>query len=177
MHYYVSVTPGREISVEVATRSDGSLEVHADGRAYDVDVVEAEPALTVRVDASIFDLWPDGVGARDASHGDAVSYVAGTRRIKATLETERARIGARASRSGGVTGGLVIAPMPGRIVKVLVREGDPVEEGAAVIVVEAMKMENELTAVAPGIVRKLHVVAGQTVDAGTVLLELDPPLG
>ncbi|MBM4359525.1 MAG: acetyl-CoA carboxylase biotin carboxyl carrier protein subunit [Deltaproteobacteria bacterium] len=64
--------------------------------------------------------------------------------------------------------------MPGRVVKVLVTEGEPVEAGKPLVVVEAMKMENELAADAPGMVQAIRVVAGQTVDAGAVLLELGP---
>ena len=64
--------------------------------------------------------------------------------------------------------------MPGRVVKALVAEGDTVEAGQPVIIVEAMKMENEVTAPGPGVVRRINVSQGDTVDAGAVLVELEP---
>lgn len=77
--------------------------------------------------------------------------------------------------SGGAGGGgSVKAPMPGRIVKALVAEGDEVEAGQPVIIVEAMKMENEVLAAGPGTIRRILVSAGDTVDAGAVLIEIEP---
>jgi biotin carboxyl carrier protein len=62
--------------------------------------------------------------------------------------------------------------MPGRVIKLLVSEGEAVEAGTPVAVVEAMKMENELCADAPGVVRSIHVTAGQTVDGGATLVDV-----
>ena len=69
-------------------------------------------------------------------------------------------------------GGKITAPMPGLIVRVLVEEGQVVPAGAGVVVVEAMKMENELTATIGGVVKKVLVVPGSAVDKGQVLVEL-----
>lgn len=62
--------------------------------------------------------------------------------------------------------------MPGLIVDVLVKEGDEVARGAALVVLEAMKMETRLTAPATGRVRCVHCAKGQTVERGQVLVEL-----
>ncbi len=69
----------------------------------------------------------------------------------------------------------VRAPMPGLVVKVEVETGDLVEAGSGLLVVEAMKMENELTAVVGGRVGAIHVVAGQTVEKDEILMEMLPP--
>ena len=61
------------------------------------------------------------------------------------------------------------APMPGKIVRVLVKEGDTVTEGQGLVVVEAMKMENELESPKAGVVRELHAQEGQPVEAGAKL--------
>jgi biotin carboxyl carrier protein len=66
----------------------------------------------------------------------------------------------------------VYAPMPGRIVKVLCRVGDVVERGAAVVVLEAMKMENELAAPARGRVTEVLTTEGNAVEARTKLVTL-----
>jgi pyruvate carboxylase subunit B len=61
--------------------------------------------------------------------------------------------------------------MPGLVVRVEVAPGDRVAAGQGVVIIEAMKMENELKADGGGVVSCIHVVAGQTVDKGTVLVE------
>jgi biotin carboxyl carrier protein len=82
-------------------------------------------------------------------------------------------IRAMLSRSGpAATGGKVRAPMPGLVVRVLVEEGQLVPAGAGVVVVEAMKMENELAAAIGGVVMKVLVVPGATVEKGQVLVEV-----
>ena len=65
------------------------------------------------------------------------------------------------------------APIPGKVVKVHVAEGDEVTAGQPLVVLEAMKMENELTADQAGKVTAVHVEPGQTVDAGEALAELE----
>jgi biotin carboxyl carrier protein len=67
------------------------------------------------------------------------------------------------------------APMPGLVVKVEVSEGDAVLEGQGLVIVEAMKMENELRAEAPGTVRRVLVTPGQAVEKNQVLIELGAP--
>jgi len=74
---------------------------------------------------------------------------------------------APASRRGGQ---VVKAPMPGKVVSVLVGVGDQVKAGAGLIVIEAMKMENELRALAPGEVKEVRVAAGAAVSAGQILI-------
>jgi biotin carboxyl carrier protein len=81
--------------------------------------------------------------------------------------------GRNAASHDGRADGSVRAPMPGRVVRVPVVPGQAVEARQAVVVVEAMKMENELRAPRAGIVRALHVQAGDSVDAGQLLVELD----
>ena len=66
------------------------------------------------------------------------------------------------------------APMPGLVVRVHAAAGQAVAAGASLIVLEAMKMENELRAGAPGVVRAVRVAAGAAVEKGEVLVEFDP---
>jgi pyruvate carboxylase subunit B len=62
--------------------------------------------------------------------------------------------------------------MPGLVVRLLVREGEQVQAGAGLVVLEAMKMENELKAPRAGVVQGIRVAPGQTVEKGAVLLQL-----
>jgi biotin carboxyl carrier protein len=67
----------------------------------------------------------------------------------------------------------IVATMPGRVVRVLVSAGDQVEAGQGIVVVEAMKMQNEMKAVRAGRVASLTAVAGATVNAGEILAAID----
>lgn len=92
--------------------------------------------------------------------------------LKIKSAREAALEAAMATAGGGSGGGRIEAPMPGRVVRVLVAEGDAVEVDAPLLIVEAMKMENEVLAPTAGIVRSITVAAGDTVDAGQLLCEL-----
>jgi biotin carboxyl carrier protein len=67
----------------------------------------------------------------------------------------------------------VVAPMPGKVLQVLVEVGQSVGAGDGLVIVEAMKMEHRIGAEADAVVRAVHVAAGQMVDGGAVLIELD----
>ncbi len=113
----------------------------------------------------------------DRGPGRPTYAAAGGDTVPVTVHTaaEAALAAALEEAGGGVGGGgAVKAPMPGRIVKALVAEGDEVEAGQPVIIVEAMKMENEVLSVGAGTIRSILVSAGDTVDAGAVLIEIEP---
>ncbi len=78
-------------------------------------------------------------------------------------------------RARGLAATEVTAPMPGKVLKVLVRDGDLVEAGQPLVVIEAMKMETTLAAESAAMVKQVRVEEGQTVDHGAVLIELSPP--
>src|SRR5205809_97683 len=75
----------------------------------------------------------------------------------------------------GDGGGTVRAPMPGVVVRIEVVEGQQVDAGAGLVVVEAMKMENELRAPRSGMVQTVHVAVGQAVEKGASLVTLASP--
>jgi biotin carboxyl carrier protein len=76
------------------------------------------------------------------------------------------------AKSAGV--GEVAAPMPGVVTKVLVKKGDTVAAGQAVVLLEAMKMENSVSAAVSGVVTTLNVKAGDEVGNGAILLKIEP---
>ncbi len=78
-------------------------------------------------------------------------------------------------RARGLASAEITAPMPGKVLKVLVRDGDLVEAGQAMVVIEAMKMETTLAAESAAMVKHVRVEEGQMVDHGAVLIELSPP--
>ncbi len=95
-------------------------------------------------------------------------------RVEVSVEDERtqqiqAQAGARPAARGGAT---LQAPMPGLVVRITVSVGERVEAGAGLVVVEAMKMENELRAPRSGVVTAVHVAAGAAVEKGAPLVTL-----
>src|SRR5262249_61452925 len=82
--------------------------------------------------------------------------------------------GGRGARRGG-RGAEVTAPMPGKVLRVLVEEGEPVVAGQPLVVLEAMKMETALAAESDAVVKRVLVAPGQMVDHGARLIELSPP--
>lgn len=97
--------------------------------------------------------------------------MAGGQTLRVTIEDLRARRRSTASSPGGAAAE-IRAPMPGRIVKVLVNEGDAVTQGDGLIVMEAMKMQNEIRAPRSGRAAKIHVREGQGVETGARLVEI-----
>jgi biotin carboxyl carrier protein len=91
------------------------------------------------------------------------------------LEVRRARPElSRARAAGRKADGRVKPPMPGKVVEVKVKEGQAVAEGDVLLVLEAMKMQNDLKSPMAGKVAKVHVSDGQNVEATTVMIELEP---
>jgi biotin carboxyl carrier protein len=169
MRYYVTLdpTPGAApIVVDVIELPSGALDVKVDGRTADVDVVPLGVQLSVRIDGRVVDLTTEGappeLGAIASGHR---SYV--------RVESERQRAAEAAKKgTGGGSEKLVKSPMPGRIVKLLVQPGDDVAAGQPLLVMEAMKMENELKAKTAGKIADVLVKIGDTVEGNAKLITL-----
>ena len=148
---YVIEHDGREYEIEVNDREDGSHELIMDGRSVGVDFNRAEdPALcSLLVGQRSFEMLvvDDKEQVSVTCHGLGVQ-------LRVESERERnARLIAGDGAAGG--GGRVEAVMPGIVVSVAVAEGDTVEAGQPVVVLEAMKMENEIRASGAGVVSKI----------------------
>lgn len=114
----------------------------------------------------------DGKPCDVALEGDRV-MIGGIAHDLGVEGLEEQKANPRAAAAVVAVEGAVLAIMPGKIIRVLVAEGDQVVEGDVVCVLEAMKMENELKAPQPGLVRALHVQPGQDVEMGAVLAEIE----
>ncbi|HWC73131.1 MAG TPA: biotin/lipoyl-containing protein [Gemmatimonadales bacterium] len=99
-------------------------------------------------------------------------------RLEAEIQDDRSKQIEALTGQGrkAAAGGVVRAPMPGLVVRVEVSEGQVVEAGEGVVVVEAMKMENELRATTRGVVARVHVKPGDRVEKGALLVTLTQPL-
>ena len=144
---------------------DGTFTVAIDGRERTVDAVRIDAQLwSLLVGATSYEVTITPTGAQ----GETVVGV-GVVPISVSLNGRR-RSGRK--EEGGPSGSgpeRLVAPMPGKIVRVLVKRGETVRARQTVVVVEAMKMENELRAGRDGTVAEIHAVEGQSVDAGVLL--------
>ncbi len=162
-----------------ATVGDRTVEVAVDGEHVVVDGEEVvasiervpgSPMLRLMVDGTAHLLTVDqriDGGWRLVDRGDVRDV---------GVEDERARhIRLLAGPGqGGSAGSVLKSPMPGLVVRVPVAVGDAVAAGMPLVVLSAMKMENELKATAAGVVTAVRVAAGDAVEKGAVLLELGP---
>lgn len=137
----------------------GELDCAVDGQPISVDARMLEPG--------VMSLVADGRQYRCVLDGDGVWI--GGRRYGFAVDDPRSLQGRRGAGSGAEGPRAVKAPMPGRVVRVLVAVGDEVAEGQGVVVIEAMKMQNELKSPKAGKVARVTVAVGDTAGAGDVL--------
>jgi len=171
VRYYVKLSsgsqePAESIRVDVQDLPSGELSVSIDGRKVDADVMALGEQLSVRVDGKVVDLTTEGASPQ-------VGVIGRGYRTYVEVESERQRAANAVKKgAGGASENLVRAPMPGRIVKILVEKGASVGVGQPLVVMEAMKMENEIKAKAAATIAEIHVAAGATVEAGAKLVTL-----
>ncbi len=145
---YKIVTPdGQEVVIDAYAPESGRLQMIADGASFDVDVRATESEHTVQL--------------RGETH-----------KLNVLNERQKrmrvAGVGAR-----GAGGPDLVSPMAGKVVALQCGEGDAVEEGECVIIVEAMKMENDLKAHISGSITTIHVAEGDAVEIGDVLVSIE----
>ena len=167
MKYFVTIGSR---TVEVDLHGEG---VRVDGRAVEAELREL-PGTRVRhlvVDGRSVSLVATPVGA-----GSWDLHVEGARH-RVEVVDERTRAIRSMTGQGAVSKGPapIRAPMPGLVTRIEVQPGDRVQAGQAVVVIEAMKMENELRADAEAIVDQVLVSAGQAVEKGAILVQLRAP--
>lgn len=133
-----------------------------DGREVPVDAVLARPdVLSLRIGNRAFEVKCERVGSE-------THYWVGSQRFSAEVRDPRSLRGrVRATDEQGPK--KLTAPMPGKVVRILVAQGAVIEAGAGVIVVEAMKMQNEVKSPKKGTIQKILVSTGAAVNAGDVL--------
>jgi len=169
---------GRIRRVEVARAGAGFI-VTVDGQRRVADVTVINGLWSVILDAGPSDRgvrrsYEVAVAEQPPGSGRLTVHVDG-RLVSASVGSTRTTGAQRGHEMGagiGATGAgpqPVIAPMPGKVVKVLVRPGDVVAARQGVVVVEAMKMENELRAPRAGTVARIDVSEGSSVEAGAIL--------
>ena len=161
---FVATVGSRTAVVEV-TQADGRYRITLDDQVWDVDA-----RLTAQGISSLIVDGVSHVADVDDDAGACIVEVGGETYAIQVEEQTRYIIRTRGG-AGGTGGGQTLkAPLPGKITHVAVQAGDAVAPGQALVVIEAMKMENELKASAAGTVREVRVTVGQAVNAGDVLV-------
>lgn len=164
-----------EITIGARTRrvdveeQGGRYVVTVDGEARSVDARRHEPGLLhLLLDGESFEV------DQSATPGGFDITLYGTRYAAAVIDERKKALAALSGQGKKAAGEVIRTSMPGKVVAVLVAEGDAVRPGQGLVVVEAMKMENELRAAGDGVVTKVLVAAGQSVEGGAQLIVVGP---
>jgi biotin carboxyl carrier protein len=152
----------RRVAIE---RADRVARVTIDGRPFDVDAARVDAhTLSLIVNGRTYEI---AIAPDPASSSLAVTVGAALVRVSLNGRGRWRRTDAGAAATGPER---VVAPMSGKIVRVLVQSGEAVHARQPLVVVEAMKMENELRAARAGTVSEVRAHEGQSVDAGALLV-------
>jgi biotin carboxyl carrier protein len=166
MKYHVVIGDQHlEVLVE---RDGGGFRVELDGESMHVDVgtLSDGHAYTLLVDERSVDV---GVEERP---GDALELMVAGRRYSTEVLGEREWLARSIQPESDDGDGTILANMTGIVREVLVAEGEPVQRGQTLLILEAMKMENEVKSEVDGTVNRIAVQAGTTVSLGDVILEI-----
>ncbi len=169
MRYFATIKGHKEqLAVDVEPLAGGRYAVTLNGKRHELDALTLEHgAVSILVDQESY-------GVEFEEHGDELAVLVKGQVTRVDVADER-KLRMRAAGAGFTAEGkqTVLAPMPGKVVKVLVKVGDEVKEGQGLVVVEAMKMENELKSPKAGKVTELFAKEGTTVENNAKLVVVE----
>lgn len=166
---FIAETGGNKHDVEIV-HEEGRVLASVDGRKYELEASEPENGVfLLKKDDAIYEAFvssqanpadPDLVRVRDEVHEVRI--------------IDPKRLSSAEHKDGDASGKAEIkTAMPGKVVRILVAVGDTVQKGDGVIVVEAMKMQNEMKSPKDGVISTIKFVEGDTVSAGDVLVVIE----
>jgi len=165
MIYDVTIA-GKDHRLELS-RKDGRLQCRLDGRAIVIDAVLTRPdVLSILLEGKSYEIKRERVG-------NHVHLWVGPDRYVAEVRDPRSFRGRQQKGGDDIAPQNLVALMPGKVVRLLVEEKAEVEAGQGVLVVEAMKMQNEIKSPRKGVIAKIVVAEGDRVNAGDVLAIVD----
>jgi len=163
---YTAIVQGQTVEIELNRKPHGVIEAEIDGRRYTLQGKAVEPG--------VYWLTQDNrsleIGVSQGVDGYMVSLLG--RRIPVEILDTRTAL-RRAAQHGQDGVAQIRAPMPGKVIKLLVAEGAEVEPNQGIVVLEAMKMQNEIKSPKKGVVRKLGVKEGAAVNSGDLLATVE----
>lgn len=150
----------REFKLKLRERIDNRIQVTLDETPYDIEVEFFSPdEFLLKIDGKVFDVIVTPNSNQYAVSINGKNIPVGKRSALQMLGNSGNHAMKREVKTS----------MPGRIIKLLVKEGEEVKEGQAVLILEAMKMQNEIKAPQPGRVQRIGPKAGDSVEAGALL--------
>lgn len=158
---YEAEIDGQPLVIEFDQR-EGRVTATIDGRAYDVEVLRPEDGVYLMLAGErVYEtrVWPDTSGKLNVRLRDRVFSAK-------LIDRKHRRHGEEQNEQGPQQ---LVAPMPGKVVRLLLQAGDEVDAGQGVVIVEAMKMQNEIKSSKKGRVLEVRVSEGETVNANQVL--------
>ena len=163
---YTAIIDGQRVDIELNRKQNGVIEAEIDGRVYRLEAKAVEPGV-------YWFTWNNrSLEIRVTQNLD--SYVASLAGNQIPVEILDARTALRRAAQHAHDAVVQIrAPMPGKVIKVLVTEGAEVQPNQGIVVLEAMKMQNEIKSPKKGIVRKLGVTDGASVNSGDLLATVE----
>lgn len=165
---------GKESHEVELIHQDGVTTLIWEGQAMPIDIQELEPGCySILLEGRSVEVRLDEAKSADPeAHAYRAMLYEGAYEF-ALVDPRRALLAGAGGAGAG--GGVLASPMPGKIVKLLVAKGDPVQEGQTLLVMEAMKMQNELKTTTTGTVSIIHVQEGATVETGAALITVVAP--
>jgi biotin carboxyl carrier protein len=164
-----AVIGNAQVEIQISDEG-GRVFAELDGRRYELEVHESGAGGFVLISkGQVFDCRVEG----RAGSGNQVDVIVGTRSFAITLTDRRKLSNAASPSAHGDNAARIIAPMPGKVVRVLVEVGSEVATGDGILVVEAMKMQNEMKSPKAGTVVALNIQTGATVNGGDVLAVIE----
>ena len=162
---------GNDHEIQLGLR-DGTAAGDVDGRRYDLELRElAEGEYLLLEGSEVYRCRVEQT--HDSGSGNTFHVALRGRNYEVALTDPKRLRSGQGSDSHHSGAAEIVSPMPGKIVRVLVKTGDQVKAGAGVIVVEAMKMQNEMKAPKAGTVKSIETEEGATVNAGDVLAVIE----
>jgi biotin carboxyl carrier protein len=163
---YEVIIRGKTRRVELF-RAGSGWQCRLDGKDFPADIAFSRPGvLSILVDGKSYEV------KQQPAAGEA-GVVIGEESFNVVVRDPRSLAARRRAGDDGNGVRKISAPMPGKVVRILIPAGSPVEAGQAVLVIEAMKMQNELKSPKRGTVKRLTVGEGAAVEAGQVLAEVE----
>lgn len=156
---------------EIALKQNGeNISAEIDGRSYELEAHEVEPNVyLLKHENKVYQIFV----SPNQTPNEPFSVVAGTRNFEIKIaDPKRLRSAAGESEHGEGVAEIKTA-MPGKVVRILVETGAAINQGDGVIIVEAMKMQNEMKSPKNGTVKEIRVEEGTTVNAGDILAVIE----
>jgi biotin carboxyl carrier protein len=170
VNYAVSEKKGETKTVGLIELDDDHYEITIDGETVHVDAAKSgKTAYSIIEDGKQFEVIIDESGA----HGFDV--LVGGQLFHLQALDERSRLLSSSAKTVTTGPQRIEAEMPGKVVKIAAGVGSPVAEAQGVVILEAMKMENEIKSPIEGVIVEIGVAEGQTVESGALLFVVAPP--